>query len=344
MIASEKRLQPGVALGTWLVLLFVLAPSKGQNSAANSPPVEAPKNQAVAAPVTGDAKGVEEYTIGPEDLLDIDVYDFPELTKTVRVARDGSIVLTFLGQVPVAGMTTQQLQRDITVRYSKDYLESPQVTVSVKEFHARPVSVGGAVVKPGLYQLVGPRTLTEMLVEAGGPHSTAGRTVIVKRQGGFGTLDVAEGMRVLAPDEVEINLHRLYYEHEEGLNIPIRPLDTITVRKAGIIYVVGAVRNSAGFALTDRDEVTVLQALAMAGGFDRTASKRGTRIIRRGAGDSRKEIPVDLGKILKGESEDVELAANDILFVPWNAGKSAGLRGVDYAIGLISGLAIYGKL
>ena len=286
-----------------------------------------------------------DYVIGPEDVLDIDVFNVPELSKTVRVGNDGTISLALLGHVPAAGLTTSQLRAQLESKWSQTYLENPQVSVFVKEFHAQPVSLIGAVEKPGLYQLTGPRTLIEMLSMAGGlakrSSAPAGRTVYVTRKEGFGDLQLVEGMELVALDKVEINLQRLLYSREAALNIEIKPLDIISVSKADVVYVVGEVRRPGGFVLEDRERITVLQALAMAEGLSGTAARGSARIIRRSQDGSRTEIPVNLSKVLKGKSQDVELAANDILFVPTSSGKAAVKRGAEAAIGTISGLLIY---
>ena len=287
-----------------------------------------------------------DYVIGPEDVLDIDVFNVQELSnKTVRVANDGTISLALLGHVQAAGFTTQQLRKELERRWGQSYLENPQVTVFVKEFHAQPVSVIGAVDKPGMYELKGPRTLIEILSMAGGLAklgTAPGRTIVVTRRSGFGEeLQPVEGMNLVGADKVEINLRRLLYSREPGLNIEIRPFDTVSVSRADIVYVVGDVKKAGGFVLADRENVTVLQALALAEGLNGTAAKRRARIIRRGANGSRTEIPVDLTKILNGKSQDVELAANDVLFVPVSGGKAAARRGAEAVLGTISGILIY---
>lgn len=287
-----------------------------------------------------------DYIIGPEDVLLIDVFNVPELSRlVVRVANDGTISLPLLGPVPAAGMSALQLRSELEAAWGKSYLEKPQVTAYVQEFHSRPVSVIGAVEKPGLYQLTGPRSLIEILSMAGGlakVGTAPGRTVVVTRRGGFGEeLQQVEGMKLVGADKIEINLRRLLYAREEGLNIEVKPYDTISVTRADVVYVVGDVRRPGGFVLADRENLTVLQALALAEGATGTAAKRKARIIRRDAGGSRTEIQVDLVKILNGESQDVELAANDILFVPSSTGKAAAKRGAEAVVGTISGMLIY---
>lgn len=288
------------------------------------------------------------YIIGPEDVLDIEVFDVPELHKTVRVSNDGVIALALIGRVKAVGLTTEQLRQQLEAKYGESYLQKPQVTVFVTEFHAQPVSVIGAVEKPGIYQLTGRRTLIEMLSMAGGlakrTSAPAGKSLYVTRKEGFGDLSVAEGMQLVAPEKLEINISRLLYSHEDVLNIEIQPRDTISVTKADIVYVVGSIRKPGGFVLEDREKVTVMQALAMAEGFSGTPAKSSARIIRRAPDGSRTEIRVDLKKVLNGKAEDVEMAGNDILFVPDSASKAGLRRGADAAIGTISALFIYGRL
>jgi polysaccharide export outer membrane protein len=286
-----------------------------------------------------------DYLIGPEDLLDIDVFNVPELSKTVRVANDGTISLALLGHVQAAGLSTKQLRERLEWQYGNSYLEKPQVSVFVKEFHAQPVSVIGAVERPGLYQLTAPRTLIEVLSMAGGlakrSSAPAGRTLIVTRPEGFWDLQPVEGMRLLALDKLEINLRKLLYSQQSALNIQIKPLDTISVSTADIVYVGGDVHRPTGILLEDRENITVLQALAMAEGLNRTASKKAAKIIRKRDDGTRIEIPVNLDNVLKGKEPDAELVPNDLLFVPDSKGKYALYRGVEAAISTISGVIIW---
>ena len=348
-----------VLLGVWSGMLMVASAQTPQTDDLPPTPSAAIQGiQSASGTSEATAQGAlgRNYVIGPEDVLEIDVFNVPELSTKkeggtgggVRVANDGSIMLPLLGRVQAAGLTAQQLTERLEAKWGETYLQNPQVTVFVKEFQAKPVSVIGAVERPGLYYLTGQRNLIEVLSMAGGlakrGGTAAGRTVMVTRKGDFKQLPSAEGLRALASDRIEINLQKLLYAQEPALNIEILPLDTVSVSRADVVYVVGAVKKAGGFVLGDRERVTVLQALAMAEGLEGTAARGSARIIRRGKDASKTEIPVNLGKILKGQSTDVELAANDILFVPESGGKVAGKRGVDVAIGTISGLLIYGRL
>ena len=283
--------------------------------------------------------------IGPEDVLEFNVFNVPELSKSVRVANDGTIDLPLIGKVKAAGLTTDELRDKVEKKYGETYLQDPHVSVFIREFHAQPVAVIGAVDRPGLYHLTGPRTLIEMLSLAGGlakrSSTPAGNVLYITRKGGFGDLPMAEGMRLVAPDKLEINIQRLLYSRNDALNIPIHPLDTISVSKADIVYVVGDVKKPGGFVLENQEHMTVLQAVAMAEGLLSTAAKSSARIIRQSPDGAREEVPIDLGKVLSGKAEDVELASNDILFVPGSKAKSALKRGAEVTLGTISGILIY---
>lgn len=290
-----------------------------------------------------------DYVIGPEDVLRIDVFQVPELSNLqVRVANDGTITVPLLGRVEASGLTATQLANTLQSKWGQNYLQNPQIAVFVVQFQAKPVSVVGAVEKPGLYYLTGPRTLIEVLSMAGGlakrSSAPAGPVVYVTRPEGLGGLQPVAGMRLVAPDKVEIDIQKLLYSNQSALNIPIKPLDIISVSKADVVYVTGrGVQRPGGFVLEDRENVTVFQALAMAEGLGPDAAKHDARIIRQKADGSREEIRVDLDKVQKGEAPDPVMAANDILFVPDSTQRRALKRAVDSAITTVSGLLIFGR-
>lgn len=287
-----------------------------------------------------------DYEIGPEDVLKITVFQVKDLDETVRVSNDGTIAVPLLGRVLAAGLTPDQLRKELEQAYGKNYLQHPQVSVFVKQFKAQPISVIGAVEKPGLYQITGPRSLIEALSLAGGlatRNSTPpGKTIYVTRQGGFGDLHPVPGMKLIAPNKVAINIKDLLYTQDTNLNIPIRPHDIIAVSKASVIYVAGrGVRKPGGFLLEDRDEVTVIQAMAMAEGLTPDAAKNRARIIHTKADGTRVEIPVNIQAILKQKAPDPKLAADDILYIPLSGGKSALKRSTEAIVQTVSGFIIF---
>jgi len=320
-----------------------VAPVPSPSTTSANPTVPKPQS----APNVPTESGItSDYQIGPEDVVQITVFDVPDLNETARVANDGTIAMPLLGRVEASGLTADGLRDRLEAALGKNLLQHPQVSVFVQQFHARPVSVIGAVEKPGLYQITGPRTLVEMLSLAGGlarrSTAAAGKTIYVTRPGGFGDLKAVPGMRKLAPNKIGIDLKDLLYEHADGLNIPIEPHDIIAVSKAEIIYVAGAgVRKPGGFLLEDRDSITVLQAMAMAEGLAPDASKHHARIIRTKADGSHVEIPLDLDKIVKDRAPDPELAGNDILYVPSSAEKAALKKTTQAIVQTVSGFLIF---
>ena len=286
-----------------------------------------------------------DYVLGPEDVVSIEVFNVPELKQTVRVENDGTIWVKLLGRVQAAGLTTTALREELESAWGKDYLENPKVVVFVREFHGRPVSVIGAVEKPGIYQLPGPRTLIEVLSLAGGllkrTNGAAGRTVYITRKGDFGDLEMAPGMHQTAANQIEIDLKRLLYSRHVELNIQIKPFDVVSVSKAGVVYVAGEVKKPGGFLLDDRDAFTVLEALALAEGLTANAAKKSARVIHRSDNGSLSDTQVDVGKILNGKADDVVLAANDVLFIPNSRVKYVGKRSAESVVGTLSGLIVF---
>jgi polysaccharide biosynthesis/export protein len=123
--------------------------------------------------------GSNAYKIGPQDVLDISVFQVPDLQRTVQVADSGTVNLPLVGDVQAVGLTAQQVEQDLTKRLGAKYLQSPQVTVSVKEFNSQRVTVDGAVAKPGVYPIRGHATLLEMVSTAGGMTESSDETNIV---------------------------------------------------------------------------------------------------------------------------------------------------------------------
>jgi polysaccharide export outer membrane protein len=344
----------------WLSVMFLLtsSPSRAQN-AQDEPASQDIQGIQDSTDKTDTTEGKRQgnsdqyfggpigsnYILGPEDVIKIDVFNVPELSKTVRIANDGTISLPLIGRVQAAGLTSEQLRKELADKWGENYLQDPQVTVFIDQFKAMPASVIGAVEKPGLYPLTGRRTLIEMLSMAGGfgkkGTSAAGRTVLVTRKSGFGDLQPVDGMHVRGPDQIEIDLNRLLYTRDEALNIEMKPHDIISVSKAEVVYVTGAVKRPGGFVLEDRPTMTVLQAVAMAEGFTGTAARKSARILRNNQDGSKTEVPINLSKIIKGKAQDTTLAANDILFVPDSKQKIVAQRAVDVSVSTFSGWLIW---
>jgi polysaccharide biosynthesis/export protein len=285
------------------------------------------------------------YLIGPEDVLTIDVFDVPELSKMdVQVGNDGTITVPLLGAVKAAGLTQRQLRAELTREWGAKYLQHPQVTLFIKEFKSRPVAVVGSVEKPGEYYLTGRRTLVEVLAMAGGlakGGQAAGRDVLVQRPTGFKDLPQVDGLRQTDANTVAINLKKLVYEQDRQLNLEIEPFDTVSVSRPDLVYLAGDFTKPGAYVLENKTTVTVLEAVAMAQGVGANARTSKAAIIRRSQNGESTMVSFDLKKVLEGKAPDATLAANDILFVPNSAAKSVGRQSISSIIGIVSGLVIY---
>lgn len=333
---------------------------------ASKAPVELPlqntteTNDRIAQLAAANAAKTLDYTIGSGDLLTIEVFDVPELSKEVRITESGYFSLPLLPtKVHAAGLTTSQLQDKLEELLQTNGLVSmPQVTVTLKEQHSQPITVIGAVKNAMVVQAIRQTTLLEVLSQAGGVASDAGNVVIVTRmplrpKAGDDLEDNDKPADPIAevpppPQIFTINLSDLLESGDGRFNIPILGGDVVSVPHAGIIYVVGAVNKPGGFVLeNDRDKMTTLKAVSLAGGTTGTARTKDVVILRKTAGtDKRQELPVNLNSVMRLKTEDATLQPGDILFIPDSSGKRALHRAGDIGIALTTGIAVVsaGKL
>jgi len=248
-----------------------------------------------------------DYVIGKEDLLELGVFEQPDLTRTVRVSGDGTISLPLLGVVPLAGLSTKQAEEKLRELLSDKYLTDPQVWVFVKEAKSRKVSVVGAVEKPGSIEMLGDRTLLEAISEAGGLTHQAGRDLYVLRPDASG-----------AATRIDIDLDDLMINGNPVLNIALAPGDVINIPIDRVlhVYVDGAVRKPGEVEYKSSRPLTLLQAIAAAGGLSERASQKGIVVIRTKAGGTQDMIKVDLKAVRKGKQDNFELENGDSIYVP----------------------------
>lgn len=299
-----------------------------------------------AQPTTASAR---EYVLGPDDAISVDVVGLPELDAkslgTIRIDHQGNIRLPLAGRIQASGLTVENLEKEIAARLSP-IMNSPEVSVAIADYRPHPVSVLGAVRNPGVYQVTGPKTLFEVLSLAGGLNPDASNRVEITRPVSSGPLPLSNA----SPDKTgqfhtaELNVRSVMEAKNPDENIPVFSADVITVPKADLVYVVGAVHKSGGFPLSEREQISVLQAVSLAEGLDKVASAGKARILRQpNPGAERVEIVVDVNKILDGSAKDVALQANDILFIPNSVAKSASMRALEAAIQAGTGIAIWGR-
>ena len=291
-----------------------------------------------------------DITVGSGDLLHIDVFDVPELSRDVRVTDTGDISYPLIpGPIHVAGLTPYELQTKIGQLLIENGLVShPQVSVFVKEQYSQPVDVVGAVGHPIVYQVSGPTTLLQVLAAAGGIASDAGAVVIVTRPIRSGTPRAKPASATIGADsdtqKITVNLQDLLESGDSVYNIPIYGGDTVTVPHAGIVYILGfGIAQPGGYVLEGHGEqVTVLRAVALAHGLTGFAKANSSYILRTNPDTGhRDQIRIRLKDIEKHKSPDVALESNDILYVPDSAGKKALARGSEAALGIGTSVAIY---
>jgi polysaccharide export outer membrane protein len=244
------------------------------------------------------------------------------LGREVRVNGKGEIALPLIGTVQVAELSPQKIEDQLVQLYrEKRYIKNPQITVFVKEYRHQRVMVTGAVQTPGSYEIIGPRTLLEMLGKAGGLKESAGNKVHVVRNQSYSEVNKAKyhgGTQSPQPyppgsEITEIDLSQLMTKGAMAMNVPIKNGDTIHVPFANNAFVMGAVTKPGNVPV--KDNITVTQALAMAGGINPLYGSNNVSIIRVEDNGQRRKIPVDIGKVTSGENMDVPLKENDIVFV-----------------------------
>lgn len=304
-----------------------------------------------------------DYIIGAGDLLGIEIFDVPELSRDVRVNETGFVAIPLIPvKVQAGGLTPFQFQDKLAELLQVNGLVThPQITVTVKEQHSEPITVIGAVKTPLTIQAVRQINLLQALSQAGGIADDAGSKVLITRKlslaapnssapdsttGDAGTKDTAKSLSAEPPPGIEntitIDINDLLDSGDPKYDIPLLGGDVITVPRAGVVYAVGAVEHPGGFVMqSDRQQLTVLKVLSLAGGLTTTAKGANAMILRQAPGSSQREqLPVDLKKILALKSEDLSLRQNDILYVPDSTGKHALRRSAEVAIAIATGAAI----
>jgi polysaccharide export outer membrane protein len=264
--------------------------------------------------------------IGAGDLVEMSVFDTPELSGKLRVSNTGDITLPLVGSIHVAGMKADDAQNLIRQKFiDGGFLKDPQVTIFVAEYATQGVSVLGEVKTPGIYPAFGTHNLMDYISVAGGLTPLAGTNITITRTG-----------HPDEPEHVKISASAA----PKPLNNPeILPGDSIFVEKTGLVYVIGEVARPGGFPMDHDDHLTILQAIALAQGTTFTAAKSSTKIIRT-TPQGHEEIAVNLKKILASKAADSPLQDNDILFVPSSAGRAA-LKNMESLLPIAASATIY---
>lgn len=289
------------------------------------------------------------YQLGPGDEIKVQQPNAEELDgKTARVDDQGFVNLPLAGRLQVGGLTVQQTEAMLTQTLSRLLLH-PAPVVSVSEYRSQPVSVMGAVNKPGVIQLQGRKTLVEILSMAEGTRPDAGTEIQVTRRLTVGRLPLANEKSDPSNEYsiAKVNLPALLKGTNPADNIVIMPQDIISVPRAEQVYVTGDVKHAGGFPITDGG-LSVLQAVSLAEGLGPQASPKNARIFRPrddGEGLSDKsEVSVDVAAILAGKTADFAMKPRDVLYIPDSLSKKAGVRAAEAALQAAVGILIWGRL
>lgn len=267
--------------------------------------------------------------IGSGDVLDVEVFDTPELSlAAAHVGNDGTVTLPVLGIVHLDGLNVNQAARKIEAALrTRGIMLQPHVTVSIVENAAQNATLLGEVKVPGVYPTTGGRRLLDLIALAGGFSSSAGRIVTIAHRD---------------DPHHPVIIHVLPKAEELGSqrNPVIQPGDTVMVGRAGIIYILGDVKRPGGFLVDNGEHISLLEALSLAGGWNREASLSKAELIRRAAG-GHKEITLDLKHVLKGQQANVQVEDGDILFIPSSVGKTITYEGIQAVVTAAQQVAVY---
>jgi polysaccharide biosynthesis/export protein len=377
-------------------LFFVLAqapPSRAQTVETSQQTNERIRSLAAASRIPAPS----DYVIGTGDLVAVQVFDVPELSRDLRVSQTGTIGIPLIPvRLHVAGLTELQAEHKIEeVLEANGLVSHPEVSVSVREKKSRPITVVGAVGHTMVYSADRQVSLVEVLAEAGGIANDASDHVIITRPdrnpaasdsseppaigpndpgprqdqnasspaGGassnsdapvFPSAVPANASDAAAQTEppqispygptstITVNLSQILESGDLSNNIVLLPGDVVTVPHAGIVYVLGAVSRPGGYTVSnDRAQLTTLKLLSLAGGLNNTAKSTRAVIVRKDASGKQSEVEVDLTKVMKFETEDIQLRPSDILYVPRSGAKVALVRAAELAIAVASGVLLY---
>ena len=268
----------------------------------------------------------ESLLIGPGDLIQMDVMDTPEMEQQVRVNDNGAAPLAYVGSIQVGGLTPSDAAAAIrTALIDKNVMKQPQVTVRVMEFATQDVSILGQVKTPGTYAITTPQTILKILSLAGGLTDTADRNVVISRN------KTGEQFKYYVSNNSQQALTNLVMVH---------PGDTVLVSRAPLVYVMGDVNRPGGYTIaTNNGKLGALQVIAMAGSANKTSEQSRARLIRT-TEQGQVELPIRLDAIEKGKQPDVQLQADDILYIPFSWMKNFAMNSASIAAST-AGAAVY---
>ena len=314
-----------IAMFVICVVIFFCCTSSAQTMV--EPQVAAP-SASQTPPATTLPVAPAKLRIGAGDLVEVSVYGVSDFKQEVRVSDGGEISLPLIGGVNIGGSSIEEAQDTIAkAMVQGGYFRDPHVSVLIKDFASQGISIMGEVMHPGVYPTMSTRRLFDLVALSGGFTPKAGRLVTITHRD-----------RPTEPQSIMITVDPAKSPES---NVEVQPGDTILVSRAGIVYVVGDVARPGGFVMENNERMTVLEAVALAQGVNRTAALNAARVIRRQTGKP-EEVKIELKKIMAAKAQDVELMPDDILFIPGSAAKGAAKRGLDSVVQIATSLAVFG--
>lgn len=260
-----------------------------------------------------DPAQAESVLIGSGDELQVDVFDTPEVSGHLRVSDSGVIRLPTGNMVKVAGLSTFDSARAIEESLvSAKMMNHPHVEVTILKLATQNVSIAGEVKNPGNYELDTPRSVQDVLTLAGGLGELADRHITIERKG------THQRIKYYVPNNSEM---------ESDEQVLVDPGDRITVPKVGLIYILGDVGRAGAYPIEDNDStITALQAIALAGGINNTASASNSVMMHKGQ-KGYEETKLKLKEMEKGKVPNITLTADDIIFVPFSYARNLAVNG-----------------
>ena len=291
-----------------------------------TPAISCPAQQ----PAGPSSNAAPPLRIGPDDLIDVQMFDNPDLSGRFRVDEKGDIIIPLIGRVHVEGDTAEEAATLIEKRFVEAQILQPadsHATVLIAEYASQGITVNGEVKTPGVYPALGVRMLNDLITAAGGVLVTASsKVVIMRKDDPRNPITVDYNPSALTPVVPQIQIF---------------PGDSIMVPRAGIVYVLGNVAKSGGYVLDGRNTLTVEEAMALAGGSGHAAAIKRAQLVRTLPDGRKEEIIIPINLIYKGQAPDVALKDGDILFVPTSNGRLITEQAITSAVSIGSQVLIY---
>lgn len=281
-------------------------------------------------PGTAPPASAPPLLIGSGDLIEINVYDSPDLSGRFRVDENGDITVPLLGPVHIEGKTAEEAGRSVGKRYEDADILKPSnasATAFIAEYASQGIAVAGEVKNAGLVPALGVRMLNDVVVAAGGVTLlAASKAIITHRSDPEHPVTVEYNSEALKPVIPQVQIF---------------PGDTVTIPRAGIVYVLGDVLRSGGYVLDGRRNLSLEAAMALAGGGGHAAALKRVHIVRTLDSGRKEDIVVAVDRIYKGKAPDVALKDGDIVYVPTSNGRLVAEQAISSALSIGTNVAIY---